>query len=98
MSETLLNIELTDFDAIKIVCSQCAASVELPVARFQGDSPDRCFHCRAVWFPANSSRATALEHLFRALVELRQRGAQTECHVQFVMRPEHGPSHSRART
>jgi hypothetical protein len=86
MSYTLLNIDLADLTAIKITCAQCHASAEFPVARLQSDSPERCFHCRATWFPAKSPQATALEHLFRALGELRGDAVQ-ECRVHFVIDP-----------
>ena len=101
MSYTLLNIDLADLTAIKITCGQCHASAEFPVARLQSDSPERCFHCRAMWFAAKSPQATALEHLlrvimeagaanrehlFRALGELRGDAVQ-ECRVHFVIDP-----------
>ena len=47
MSETSLNIEMADLGGVKIVCTHCHASIELPVARLQGDAPERCFHCLA---------------------------------------------------
>ena len=84
MSYTMLNINLTDLSAIKITCPQCHASADFPVARLQGDPPERCFHCRAEWFVAGTPRATALEHLFRALGELRA-SSESGCKVQFVM-------------
>ena len=71
MSYTSLNINLADLTAIKINCTQCHASAEFPVARLQGHSPERCFYCRAEWFDGKSPQATALEHLCRALGELR---------------------------
>jgi hypothetical protein len=86
MSYTLLNIELADLTAVKITCAQCRASAEFPVARLQGDAPERCFHCRAEWFVPKSPQATALEHLFRALGDLRG-DAVTECRVQLVIDP-----------
>ncbi|HET9844487.1 MAG TPA: hypothetical protein VFQ02_01980 [Nitrospira sp.] len=91
MSYTLLNIDLADLTAIKITCAQCHASAEFPVARLQGDSPERCFHCRAEWFASKSPQATALEHLFRALGELRD--AAPECRVHLVIDP--GPPRTR---
>jgi hypothetical protein len=94
MSYIVLNINLTDLTAIKITCSQCHASAEFPVARLQGDSPERCFHCRAEWFVAKSQQATALEHLFRALGELRS-DAASECCVQLVMSQDPGFPHTR---
>jgi len=95
MSETSLNIEMADLGAVKIVCTHCHASIELPVARLQGDAPERCFHCRAEWFIPDSANATALQHLFRALVQLRSREAASGCHVQFVMKPDRGSSKTR---
>ena len=92
MSYTLLNIDLTDLTAIKVTCAQCHASAEFPVARLRGDSPERCFHCRAMWFAAKSPQATALEHLFRALDELRG-DAVPECRVHLVIDP--GPPRAR---
>jgi hypothetical protein len=86
MSNTLLNIDLSDLTAIKIICAHCRASGEFPVARLQGDAPERCFHCRAEWFLAKSPQATALEHFFRALGDLRG-DAVTECRVQLVIDP-----------
>ena len=94
MSYTLLNINLIDLKAIKITCSQCHASAEFPVARLQGDSPERCFHCRAEWFVAKSSQATALEHLFRALGELRGDNV-SECRVQLVITQDPGFPYTR---
>jgi hypothetical protein len=94
MSYIVLNINLTDLTAIKITCSQCHASAEFPVARLQGDSPERCFHCRAEWFVTKSQQATALEHLFRALGELRG-DAASECRVQLVISPDPGFPHTR---
>jgi len=94
MSYTVLNINLADLTAIKITCAQCRASAEFPVARLQGDPPERCFHCRAEWFVAQSSQATALEHLFRALGELRADGASA-CRVQLVMMQDPGFLHTR---
>jgi hypothetical protein len=94
MSYTLLNINLTDLTAIKITCSQCRASAEFPVARLQGDSPERCFHCRAEWFVPKSPHATALEHLFRALGELRSH-TTSECRVQLVMTQDPGFTQTR---
>ena len=84
MSYTMLNINLTDLSAIKITCPQCHASADFPVARLQGDPPERCFHCRAEWFVSGTPRATALEHLFRALGELRA-SSESGCKVQLVM-------------
>lgn len=98
MSHTLLNIELSDLEAIKVTCGQCSASAEFPVARLQGDPPERCFHCRGEWFLSKSPRAIALEHLFRALGELRNRDAATECRVQFVITLDRGSSSPRVRT
>jgi hypothetical protein len=86
MSNTALNIDLTDLTAVKIICAQCRASAEFPVARLQGDAPERCFHCRTEWFVAKSPQGTALEHLFRALSDLRGDSA-TECRVQIVIDP-----------
>jgi hypothetical protein len=86
MSYSLLNTDLADLTAVKLTCAQCHASAEFPVARLQGDSPERCFHCRAEWFVAKSAQATALEHLFRALGELRG-DAVKECRVQLVIDP-----------
>ena len=94
MSYILLAINLTDLTAIKITCSQCHASAEFPVARLQGDSPERCFHCRAEWFVAKSPQATALEHLFRALGELRG-DAVSACRVQLVITQDPGFPHPR---
>ena len=94
MSYTLLNINLADLSAIKITCAQCHASAEFPVARLQGDSPERCFYCRAEWFVAKSPQATALEHLCRALVELRG-DAVSGCRVQLVMTLDSGFMHTR---
>ena len=54
MSDTMLNISLSDLTAIKITCPQCHASAEFPVARLRGDPPERCFHCRGEWFAAES--------------------------------------------
>jgi hypothetical protein len=84
MSNMSLNINLADFTAIKITCTQCHASAEFPVARLQGDAPERCFYCRAEWFVAKSPQATAFEHLCRALGELRG-DAVSGCRVQLVM-------------
>ena len=86
MSYTLLNIDIADLTAVKITCAQCRASAEFPVARLQGDAPERCFHCRAEWFVAKSPQATALEHLFRALSDLRG-DAVSECRVHLVIDP-----------
>ena len=94
MSYTVLNINLADLTAIKITCAQCRASAEFPVARLRGDPPERCFHCRVEWFVAKSSQATALEHLFRALGELRGDEA-SGCCVQLVMTQNPGFLHSR---
>jgi hypothetical protein len=94
MSDTMLNISLFDLAAIKITCPQCHASAEFPVARLQGDPPDRCFHCRAEWFVAKSPRTTALEHLFRALGELRE-NSESGCRVQFVMKEDLRSPHTR---
>ena len=44
MSETSLNIDMTDLGAVKIVCAHCQASIELPVVRMHGEAPERCFH------------------------------------------------------
>jgi hypothetical protein len=86
MSYTSLNIDLSDLTAVKLTCAQCRASAEFPATRLQGDAPERCFHCRAEWFVPKSPQATALEHLFRALGDLRG-DATTECRVQFVIDP-----------
>ena len=94
MSYTLLNINLDDLIAVKIACGQCHASAEFPVARLQGDPPERCFHCRAEWFAGKSKQATALEYLFRALGELRG-NATSECRVQLVMTQDPGFPRSR---
>lgn len=94
MSYTVLSINLADLTAIKITCTQCRASAEFPVARLQGDPPERCFHCRVEWFVAKSSQATALEHLFRALGELRGDEA-SGCRVQLVMTQDPGFLHTR---
>jgi hypothetical protein len=94
MSYTLLNINLDDLIAVKITCGQCQASAEFPVARLQGDPPERCFHCRSEWFVAMSPQATALEYLFRALGELRGT-AVSECRVQLVMTQDPGFPRSR---
>ena len=94
MSHMRLNISLSDLTAIKITCLQCHASAEFPVARLQGDSPERCFHCRAEWFVAKSPQATALEHLFRALGELRG-DTVSECRVQLVIPQDPGFPHTR---
>jgi hypothetical protein len=95
MSERLLNIDLTDLGAVKLVCVQCHASAEFPLAHPQADPPERCFHCRSEWFVADSPQATALQHLFRALVQLRKPEMATDSHVQLVMRIDRGPSQSR---
>jgi len=95
MSETSLNIEMADLGAVKIVCTHCHASIELPVARLQSDAPERCFHCRAEWFAPESPQATALQHLFRALVQLRSREAASGCQVQFVMKTDRGSTKTR---
>jgi hypothetical protein len=95
MSERLLSIDLADLGAIKIVCVDCHASAEFPLAHLQADPPERCFHCRGEWFIPNSPQATALQHLFRALVQLRNRDAATDCHVQLVMRLDRGSSQAR---
>ena len=94
MSYTVLSINLTDLTAIKITCAQCRASAEFPVARLQGDPPERCFHCRAEWFVGKSPQATALEHLFRALGELRG-DTVSECRVQLVIPQDPGFPHTR---
>jgi hypothetical protein len=94
MSYTLRNISLFDLTAIKITCPQCHASAEFPVARLQGDPPDRCFHCRAEWFVAKSPQATALEHLFRALGELRE-NPESGCRVQLVINEDPRSPHTR---
>jgi hypothetical protein len=94
MSYTMLNINLTDLTAIKITCPQCHASAEFPVARLQGDPPERCFHCRSEWFVARTPRATALEHLFRALGELRA-NSEPGCRVQLVMTEDPRSPHTR---
>ena len=86
MSYTSLNIDLADLTSVKLTCAQCRAAAEFPAARLQGDAPERCFHCRAEWFPPKSPQATALEHLFRALGDLRG-DAVAECRVQFVIDP-----------
>lgn len=96
MSERVLNIELTDLGAVKLVCVQCHASAEFPLAHPQADPPERCFHCRSEWFLPDSPEATALQHLFRALVQLRKAAATADsCHVQLVLRLDRGPSQSR---
>ena len=94
MSYTSLNINLADLTAIKITCTQCHASAEFPVARLQGHSPERCFYCRAEWFDGKSPQATALEHLCRALGELRG-DAVSGCRVQCVMTQDPGFPHTR---
>jgi hypothetical protein len=94
MSYILLNINLIDLTAIKITCSQCHASAEFPVARLQCESPERCFHCRAEWFVTKSPQATALEHLFRALGELRG-DSVSACRVQLVTPQDPGFPHTR---
>lgn len=95
MSETSLNIDMTDLGAVKIVCAHCQASIELPVARMHSEAPERCFHCRGEWFIPNSPQATALQYLFGALVQLRSRDPASGCHVQFVMKTDRGSSKSR---
>jgi len=97
MSDTMLNISLSELTAIKITCPQCRASAEFPVARLQGDPPERCFHCRAEWFVARSPRTTALEHLFRALGELRA-NAESGCRVQLVLKEDPRLPHTRVPT
>jgi hypothetical protein len=94
MSYTMRNIGLFDLTAIKITCPQCHASAEFPVARLQGDPPERCFHCRAEWFVAKSPRATALEHLFRALGELRE-NSESGCRVHLVINEDPRSPHTR---
>ena len=94
MSSVMLNISLSDLTAIKITCPHCHASAEFPVARLQGEPPERCFHCRGEWFVAKSPRTTALEHLFRALGELRD-NSETGCKVLFVMKDDARSSHTR---
>ena len=94
MSYTMLTISLTDLSAIKITCPQCQASADFPVARLQGDPPDRCFHCRSEWFVAGTPRATALEHLFRALGDLRA-NSESGCRVQLVMTEDRRSPHTR---
>jgi hypothetical protein len=94
MSHTTMNISLSDLTAIKITCPHCHASAEFPVARLQGDPPDRCFHCRGEWFAAKSPRTTALEHLFRALGELRS-NSESGCRVQLVMKEDSRSSNTR---
>jgi len=95
MSETSLNIDMADLTAVKLVCTHCHASIELPVVRLHSDAPERCFHCRAEWFTAESPQATALLHLFRTLVQLRTREAGSGCQVQFVMKPDRDSSKTR---
>lgn len=90
MSETPLHLDLEDVGAIRMICRQCRASAELPVAPLEGDPPDRCFHCRAEWFVPGSLQAVALQYLFRALVQLRQRDQPASCQVQLVVRPDRG--------
>ena len=94
MSSTSLNINLADFTAIKITCTQCHGSAEFPVARLQGDAPERCFYCRAEWFVPKSPQATAFEHLCRALGELRG-DAVSACRVQLVMTQTSGFTQTR---
>jgi hypothetical protein len=96
MSERLLSIDLADLNGIKIVCVHCHATAEFPLAHLHADPPERCFHCRGEWFMPNSPEATALQHLFHALVQLRERDVAGDCHVQLVMRLDRGPSQTRA--
>ena len=97
MSDPLLNISLSELTAIKITCPQCHASAEFPVARLQGDPPERCFHCRGEWFVARNPRTTALEHLFRALGELRA-NSESGCRVQLVMKEDPRSPNTRVPT
>lgn len=91
MSETVLNLDLSDFGAIRVICSHCRASAELPVAPLEDDPPERCFHCRAEWFTHGSPQAIALQYLFRALVQLRNSEQPAAYQVQLVVRPDRGP-------
>jgi hypothetical protein len=95
MSETLLNIDLTDLGGIKIICAQCHAAAEFPVAHLQADPPERCIHCRAEWFVSATPHTTALQHLVRALVLLRGREATSDCRVQLVMKLDRGSAPTR---
>ena len=95
MSETPLNLDLTDLGTIRIFCKQCRASAELPIAPLEADPPERCFHCRSEWFTTDSPQAIALQHLFRALVQLRNVDQAAQYQVQLVVRPDHGPLMSR---
>ncbi|ALA58665.1 hypothetical protein [Nitrospira moscoviensis] len=90
MSETLLNLDLADVGTIRMVCTACRASAELPVAPLEGDLPERCFHCRAEWFLPGSPPAVALQHLFRSLVQLRNRDYLVGIQVQLGVRPDRG--------
>lgn len=92
MSETLLNLDLADVGTIRLVCTHCRASAELPVAPLEADPPERCFHCRSEWFAAGSPQAIALQHLFRALVQLRNGDPAVGCQVQLVVRPDRSAS------
>jgi len=94
MSDMMLNISLSDLSAIKITCPQCRASAEFPVARLQGDPPERCFHCRGEWFVVGNPRTTALEHLFRALGELRGK-SESGCRVVLVIKEDPRSPHTR---
>lgn len=91
MSETLLNLDLVDLGTIRIFCTQCHASAELPVAPLEADPPERCFHCRSEWFITGSPQAVALQYLFRALVQLRNGEQSVKCQVQLVVKPDRGP-------
>lgn len=97
MSCRILTISLSDLTAVKITCPQCHASAEFPVARLRGDPPERCFHCRSEWFVGKSPRATALEHLFRALGELRE-NSEFGCRVELVMNEDPRLPHTRVPT
>ncbi len=95
MSETSLCLEFSDLRTVKIVCAHCRAAAELPVAPLEADPPERCFHCRAEWFPMGSPQATALQFLFQAFVQLRQPDVTPGCRVQLVIRADSGPAMTR---
>jgi hypothetical protein len=68
------------------------------VAPLEADPPERCFHCRSEWFSTGSPQATALQFLFQALVQLRERDATPGCRVQLVVRADGGPTMTRMTT
>ena len=85
MSETILKVLIDELKVIRLVCKKCAAALEMPLGKLDGNGNIQSLACPACgtgYRLSKDYRSDALAKLADAVQELAK---SSDCQIEFVL-------------